>query len=344
MPNSPRWQEQIAPDEAERFARYAAMITSIQSARDAGRTPARALHARQTAGVRATFEVLPDLPEQARVGIFAAPGKFDAWVRYSNGSPNHQSDRKTDIRGMALKVIGVPGKKLIQGLEDARTQDFLMIQSPIIPFKNSDEFMFFVGAAAKPLTLPFKLIGRFGFKRLLQIGKINRERFSAFIPTIAGQRFWTPVPIQWGEGAVKYSAVPVGPHAASTIAPGPTYLADDVADRLSRGDVTYDFRVQFFVDETTTPIEDASVEWPESASPFVTVARIVIPKQDVRGAEGAALAETIEKGSFDPWHAPEAFRPLGDVMRARKVAYFASTQGRGASAEPTDTPAAAETA
>jgi hypothetical protein len=118
--------------------------------------------------------------------------------------------------------------------------------------------------------------------------------------------------------------------SAPSVSKSPTYLADEIAERLSREAVSYDFRVQFFVDEARTPIEDASVEWPESVSPFETVARLVIPQQDVRSEEGVAREASIERMSFDPWHAPEEFRPLGDVMRARKGAYYVSVKGRNA--------------
>ena len=45
----------------------------------------------------------------------------------------------------------------------------------------------------------------------------------------------------------------------------------------------------------------------------------------------------MERLSFDPWHAGEDFRPLGNMMRARNVAYRLSTQERGAAAEPEGT-------
>jgi hypothetical protein len=40
------------------------------------------------------------------------------------------------------------------------------------------------------------------------------------------------------------------------------------------------------------------------------------------------LAAAIEAAAFDPWSALMDHRPLGEVMRARKVVYFQSQQGR----------------
>lgn len=82
-----------------------------------------------------------------------------------------------------------------------------------------------------------------------------------------------------------------------------------------------------FVDERTTPIEDASVNWPTS---YTTVARLTLPVQDLASEAGRAAAEKIEASVFDPWQALAAHRPLGDVQRARKVIYFQSQKGRGA--------------
>jgi hypothetical protein len=69
---------------------------------------------KQHAGVRATLPTFADLPAWARVGIFASAGEHPSYVRFSNGSAGHAPDRAPDVRGIALKIVGVPGKKLIR--------------------------------------------------------------------------------------------------------------------------------------------------------------------------------------------------------------------------------------
>jgi hypothetical protein len=81
------------------------------------------------------------------------------------------------------------------------------------------------------------------------------------------------------------------------------------------------------VNETITPIENASVNWP---SPYTTVARLSFPRQDCASVQGQALVREVEAAVFDPWQALAAHRPLGDVQRARKVVYFESQKGRNA--------------
>ena len=55
------------------------------------------------------------------------------------------------MRGIAVKLLGVPGKKVIPGMENATTQDFLLIRTSSTPFRSADEFVPFVMAIASPL-------------------------------------------------------------------------------------------------------------------------------------------------------------------------------------------------
>lgn len=98
--------------------------------------------------------------------------------------------------------------------------------------------------------------------------------------------------------------------------------------RVAQGPLQFDLQLQFFIDEKRTPIEDASAEWPEDVSPFVTVGRLSLPPQDHSSTTGRELAAAIETAAFDPWIALAEHRPLGEVMRARKVVYYQSQLGR----------------
>jgi hypothetical protein len=100
--------------------------------------------------------------------------------------------------------------------------------------------------------------------------------------------------------------------------------------RVAREALEYELQLQFFVDEENTPIEDASVDWPEDVAPYLTVGRLTIPVQSLDGEAGARLQAEVESGTFDPWGGLMAHRPLGDVMRARKVTYYHSQRNRKA--------------
>ena len=104
--------------------------------------------------------------------------------------------------------------------------------------------------------------------------------------------------------------------------------AADVAARVKAAPLVFDLQLQFFTDEATTPIEDATVDWP---TPYLTVGRLTVPQSDLTAPPGAATQEAAESAAFDPWSALVEHRPLGEIMRARKAAYRTSQLGRGLS-------------
>lgn len=320
---STQWQETIGADEETRFQRYAQQLVELQ--RRVGGS-GRALHRNQRLGLRATFEVLGDLAAHARHGVFATPKRYDAQIRLSNGSSMHQADHKPDVRGFAVRVLGVEGPGALGSTTHA--QCFLFINSAAFAFPNAEAFMGVVVAASRgPLPLLRHIIKQHGviggLKRARELGKGLGKPFAGF----ARETFHSAAPIACGPYAVKPRLMPVGEGAP------PARRGDwahDMIARLAKDELRWDLQLQFFLDATTTPIEDPTVVWPESESPFVTVARLVAPAQDPNSADGKALAQQIEAGKFDPWIALAEHRPLGEIMRARRAAYFASQQARGA--------------
>ncbi len=318
------WREQVAPDETERFARYANDITAMQAGKSRKYGNGRALHRKQLLGLQAVFEVLPDLPAPARHGLFAAPGRHDAWVRLSNGDPARAADAKPDIRGFAIKVFGVAGPSAL-GSGDAASQDFLLINQPAFAFPKSDEFVGLAmavtrggGALLKYVFGRYGLVG--GLRLLGRLAKIMAKPFSGF----ASETFYSCAPIACGPYAVRLRLLPASDRVAANAAAD---WARDITERLAQAPLSYDFQLQFFTDESTTPIEDASVDWP---APYVTIGRLHVPRQDFSSEEIRQLQDKVEAAAFDPWSALMEHRPLGDVMRARKVVYFASGKARGA--------------
>jgi len=324
------FHEQVAPDESERFERYAGELKQLQAARARDGKLLRGLHAKAHLGAVGQLAV-PDLPAQLRVGPFAAPRTWPLYARFSNGAPRVQHDGVPDVRGIALKLVGVPGRKLIPGLEDRKTQDFLFIQTPSVAFRSPDEFVAFVRIAARgqALLLP-RLIAAFGFSRAIMILRIIIKMPK--VVSMAAARFYTAAPIRFGETAAKLALLPLA--AAADEREGS--LRDDLVARLAAGAVEYSLRAQLFVDDAVTPIEDPSVTWPEEKSPFVELGRVTLPRQQVESARGHEIEALVERLSFDPWHALEELRPLGAMMRARAPAYRESVMARGAAPEPED--------
>jgi hypothetical protein len=335
--SSTDWKERIPPGEPEKLEALAEVLHAIQKRRALanGGTADRALHAKANGGLVAELRIKDDVPEPLKVGIFAKSGTHRTYVRYSNGAGARQNDKAPDVRGIAMKVLGVPGKKLIPALEDATTQDFLLVRAPTAPTRTAEEFMALVAAAEKPALLPFRLMFKVGLVRAVKILSTTLGGLRAPMMPLASTTYYSIAPIMWGKHAVKLVLAPrdAAPAAPSTRG-AQDGLGEELAARLASGPVTYDLRAQLFADEATTPIEDPSVEWTEAAAPAQTVAELVIAKQDPTSSAGRKLAAFVETLSFDPWHAPVEFRPLGELMRARNAAYRLSTIERKAAREP----------
>jgi hypothetical protein len=329
------WQEVIPADEAARFARYAEQLAALQRKHARGGKLQRALHTKANVSARAEFEVLSDLPEHARQGLFAQPAKYDAYVRYSNGQGVAHGDRTPDVRGIGIKLVGVAGKKLTLGMQDERTQDFLLIKTKSAPFRNADEFVAFVLAGENQALFLPRAFMTLGVRRTFAILRGMLPSLMAPVASLATTHYYTPLPSRLGPYAVHHSLTPDAKNEPGA-KPGAAreYLGEEMASRLRNGPVSYDFQLQFYLDADRTPIEDSSVEWQEAQSPWITVARLRLPQQDVSTEQGRRLATYVETLSFDPFHAREDMKPLGNMMRARNYAYRSSTQGRAAAGEP----------
>lgn len=319
------WQEKIAPDEEQRYAGYATQFAEIQARKSARWGPGRTLHRKQLIAAQGVLEVLDGLPGFARHGLFAHPHDYDVWVRLSNGGMDHGPDKAPDIRGFSLRVFGVQGESALGG--PAKSQDFTLINQEAFAFAGSAEFVDFVAAASHGNSAIFKYVfKRYGLlggpRQLSRMIKVAGKPFSGF----ATEPLFSALPMANGPYAVRLRLLPAASNGAAALEAGEDW-ALDFSNRLARQPLHWDLQLQFFASEQLTPIEDASVNW---QTPYSTVARLMLPRQDIGSPEGRALAQQVEATVFDPWQALAAHRPLGDVQRARKVVYFESQKGRGA--------------
>ncbi|HEV8690071.1 MAG TPA: catalase [Ideonella sp.] len=322
------WRERIQPDEAARHAREAEALAAMQHAQSARFGNGRALHRKPLIALRAVLSVPQGLPEPARHGLFAVPGEHEAWVRLSNGGPNVQGDRRPDVRGFSFRVWGANGAAALGGQTDH--QDFTLINRSTFAFPDSKPFVGLVLAAAKgpAAVLPWawRTYGPLGmFPALKRLAASLNTPFSGF----ATEAFFSATPIACGPYAARVRLLP--PPDQQPEVPRPSHWAADMRARLLKGPLVYRLQLQFFVDEARTPIEDASVDWPEKVAPYVDVATLRLLPLATSAPDDAeqAFAAQVERSVFDPWQALTAHRPLGEVMRARKVAYFASQKERG---------------
>ena len=73
-------------------------------------------------------------------GLFKEPKTYQAWIRFSNQEGTINPDINPDIRGMAIKLMGVTGDKILEQEKDEQTQDFIVISTHVFVTKNVKEF------------------------------------------------------------------------------------------------------------------------------------------------------------------------------------------------------------
>jgi len=296
-----------------------------------GRCPAlRDAHAQDTGCVRAIFRVDSNIPLELQHGVFATPGtEFHAWIRFSNGNSEVLSPRLPDARGMAVKLMGVDGPKLLD--DERHTQDFVMANNPsffvddLLRYRNSLVKFHSGGYLRQFLAIP-----ELKLREIVRAFRVN----GTWITNPLLSQYWSMTSFRLGVGAgrmaIKFSAKPcieewpsVGARIAKLVDPHFS-LKKNLQDVLSSRDMKFDFFIQRYVDHRT-PVEDTLTEWKESVSPPLHMATIIIPAQDVSSASRGDLCENL---SFNPWHCLAEHRPLGAVNRVRKTIYREMSQYR----------------
>lgn len=275
----------------------------------------RQAHPKQHGLVRAEFIVEPDqLREDLRVGIFATTKTYPAWIRFSSFSTQPKPDIKKDVRGMAIKVIQVPGHKLLSAELHSDNQDFLLVSNETFAARDVHRFQRVVSIVTGSVR---------GFKKIWEILANLRTLLRARsefvrVSNLLQIPYWSTTPYQFGgeSRAVKYHVVPRSNHLDPIPKkPKDWYLREAMIRTLGQEDVWFDFMVQFQEDPHEMPIEDATVKW---SSSFHKVASIRIPSQDFASEEELRSGRNM---SFSPWHSLPAHRPLGGLNRARRAIY-----------------------
>jgi len=274
----------------------------------------RQFHAKMHGLMEATFTVNEDLPKNLQYGLLQPGKSYKAWIRFSNGNTKVLDDRKADLRGMAIKLLNVPGEMLIQDEHMPQSQDFLLVSYPTLMAPN-------VAAFKKSIKA---LCG--GLGGMIWFG-LNPGNWTVLIRTLQSMKktnsllslqFWSVSPSRLGtkEQAVKYAVIPVTP--PSTPPPDKSdknFLRADLQETLHRQDFSFHFMIQMQEDAVRMPIENPCVAWD---SPFQKVAVITIPRQDFANESRDSFGENL---TFSPWHSLTEHQPLGGIARARKLAY-----------------------
>jgi hypothetical protein len=307
---STEWAEVVADDEDERHARVAEEVVKFQSRANRKHGPGRAFHRSPAASLKGRLTVHDGLPAHAAQGLFATPDTHEAVVRMSNGAIVPQPDAIPDVRGFAVSVRGLDAPGALGGRTDR--QDFLLINMPKFGFRDTGDFVDLLAPAARSLSAVARsMIAQYGPVRgSLAFSKLIRDQTKPF-SGYATAAFHSCLPVKWGPYAAQIHVEPVG--ARRNLMAWRDFGAD-IRDRIARGPLTWEVQAQFYTDPVSTPIENGDVTW---RGEKIAVATLVCDE----------LAE-VEQDRFYPWAALEEHRPLGELMRARKVAMLASSRNR----------------
>jgi hypothetical protein len=294
----------------------------------------RSQHPKAHGVVQAAFQV-HEVPEAYRIGVFANANCFPAWIRFSNGKQT--DDRKPDVRGMAIKLLGVPGKKVAPDEANASTQDFVLASYPVFFAKDAKHFLqFLVLKGAQDAELKK---GKDDGKSATELAELEKRQMiqlvtafpvvREFFKTAASPltlEYFSQTPYQFGTRVVKYFVKPVESNQSQNIVfESADLLRDAMQQRLGseRSAARFEFGIEVQTDPASMLIEDATQKW--NSPEQVVLATITIPPQDFLSDTRTDFGEAL---SFSPWHSLPDHHPLGSINRTRRDTYLDSSVTR----------------
>ncbi len=292
----------------------------------------RTSHAKAHGLVQGELRVLQDLPLYLRQGLFASPRIYPVIARLAHVPGDLDDDRKVSgPRGLSIKVLEVEGEKL-PGHSGQTTQDFVLDTGKVFNAIGAKTFLAQIsGVEQLAPKLPQVVKGvvtaaSLATNTVLGGSSAALDFFGHPFLHPMSEPYYSQVPIRYGDYIAKIGAFP--DTAAMQALVHEKFEPEDY-DGLRTATVAF-FRahaaefvvsVQLCTNLETMPIENANKEWPEEESPYVPVARLVLPAQE---AWTPARQSFVDEGLiFCPSHSLAAHRPLGSIMRARMQAYEA---------------------
>jgi len=293
----------------------------------------RDAHAKAHGCVKADVQVLPDLAQDLRRGVFSEPGKiWQATMRLSNGNAYPQFDSIRDARGMAIKLLDVPGKQLLGDRQGLHEQDFVMFNHPNFFVSDVAEYQQNIAAQADGKKVAAFFPGWDPRSWQVRHLFIALATLSPAPASPTQTTYFSVSPYKFGNANAKFRVMPDPDSCPAYSLPAqnqalPNFLRSALTQQLSTDRVAACFVLQIQRQDPSRfmPIEDTSIEWKESDAPFETVARLTIPAQDF---DTPAQNLACDNQSFNPWFGLEAHRPIGGINRLRKAVYEAVSDYR----------------
>jgi len=299
---------------------------SMQNQYQSGNPWLRQAHAKQHGCVRGFMQPDANLPAELAQGIFTNQTIYPVFIRFSNGvgpgftaiQSANESDYIPDIRGFGIKVLNVSG-------------DF------IVPYATSQVFTLTTGTVGFLPDEPSAL----SFFTAIQGGKFDQVKWLAenprlailyaaqatFISDLLSANWYQSVAQMHGQTPVKHHLYPCSASAQFTRNQTPrldfNLLRDQLlADLSNNGSGCFRWAVQFYQDESSTPINDSTIQW---NTPFQDLATLYIPSQ-VFGND--TQEDTCTWLSFNPALSLGEHQPVGILQDIRMAVYAAMATQR----------------
>ncbi len=331
-------EEQLGDETVASMARVARLMF------EKNRHAIRDAHAKSHGILRGELHVAPGLPEHLAQGMFTEAKTYPVIIRLSTSPGAIEPDSQPAVKGLALKIIGVPGQKFLAAEADAVTQDFLMVNDTIIPtgdVKTYHDMQLRIEKLAhgpELLQTAINKVGVLADKALELLEDVGGPKKEVNMVVQAhpnnhmlGETYTTLGAVRYGDYVAKISVAPLSENLQALAGKEmdvsePGAYRDMVVDFFRTQGAEYELRAQLCTDLKTMPVEDASIDWPQDQSPYQVLGKIVLPAQDAFSPARRVYADDVL--SFNPFHCLPEHRPLGSINRVRIKAYESSAQYR----------------
>ncbi len=327
------------PDEArlidETIASFERMRRKVF---DKHRHAMRGAHAKGHGVLKGELTIYDNLPIALTQGLFRTPRTYPVIIRFSTAPGDIMPDGVSSFRGMAVKVIGVEGRKFLEPEAEALTQDILTINYPVFPSGDVAGYLKEQLLQEKVVVSAPEEAQQLLTTVLRTVSAVTEKVGLLLYPTalgvtrpethILGETYYTAAALRYGDYIAKINIVPVSESLQPLIGKlietnDHSVLRDLVVAFFRDRTAEYEVRAQLCTNLEQMPIEDASIQWLEDESPYLPIAKITIPMQEAYSPARRVYVDEVL--SFSSWHCIPEHRPLGSIQRVRMKAYELSS-------------------
>ena len=321
----------------------------------------RGAHAKTLGCARAEVMFDDRLSTAYAQGVYAHPGRHDALIRFSSASNHLGADAVLGpVLGFAIKIFDVEGSELDEE-PGSNTYDLVLKNRPTFIANTAKHYLFI--QEISDTVGNYLLKGKEGFHDLMTDfvtgkGTLPKEEWAwdelfAFIKAAIQTPVMNPLldayttmaSVRHGDYIAKVRVNPVADSTGKAtrhkldLTTGPDVFGPALIEDLKLNDFDFDLQVQLCTDLAKMPVNDATVEWSEELSPYVTVGHVHVPRQDI---SETLKSEACDALAFNQWRVRPEHRPLGEIMDVRRIYSTSARVRREINGQPPGEPTSAD--